>query len=37
MMPLVTGVGGIVAFYDNSLWIADLERHQIYIIMPKRP
>jgi hypothetical protein len=37
MMPLVTGVGGVVAFYDNVLWIADLKRHKIYLVMPKRP
>jgi hypothetical protein len=34
MVPLVTGIGGIVAFYDNCLWIADPIRHQLYIVMP---
>ena len=33
MVPLVTGIGGKVAFYDNCLWIADPVRHQVYIVM----
>ncbi|MBU1216769.1 hypothetical protein KJ870_08170 [bacterium] len=36
MTPLVTGVGGAVAFYDNCLWIADSLRQQVYIIMPNQ-
>ncbi len=36
MVPLVTGIGGIVAFYDNCLWIADPVRHQVYIVMPNQ-
>ena len=35
MTPLVTGVGGVVAYYDNSIWIADAKRQQLYIILPK--
>lgn len=34
MIPLVTGIGGVVVFYDNCLWVADPIHHQIYIIMP---
>jgi len=35
MVPLVTGIGGAVLFYDNCLWIADPMRHQVYIILPQ--
>ena len=37
MTPLVTGVGGVVVYYDNSLWIADAKRQQLYIIQPRIP
>lgn len=36
MAPLVTGVGGIVVFYDGCLWIADSSKHQLYIILPSQ-
>lgn len=35
MVPLITGIGGVVSFYDNCLWIADPVRHQVYIIVSK--
>ncbi|QIR75810.1 hypothetical protein FA592_06015 [Sulfurospirillum diekertiae] len=35
MVPLVTGIGGTIAFYDNRLWIADASLHQLYILTPK--
>lgn len=35
MMPLVTGIGGVVAYYDNALWVADAKRKQLYIILPE--
>jgi len=37
MTPLVTGVGGDIAFYDNCIWIADAKRQQLYILMPQVP
>lgn len=36
MVPLITGIGGVVAFYDNCLWIADPVHHQVYIVMPNQ-
>jgi hypothetical protein len=36
MMPLVTGIGGVVSYYDNALWVADTKRKQLYIILPER-
>jgi len=35
MTPLITGIGGVISFYDNTLWIADSVRHQVYIIVPQ--
>lgn len=35
MVPLITGIGGVVAYYDNALWVADAKRKQLYIILPE--
>lgn len=35
MIPLVTGIGGTIGFYDNRLWIADSLRRQVYILAPQ--
>ncbi len=35
MVPLVTGIGGAIAFYDNRLWIADGLTRQLYILTPQ--
>lgn len=35
MTPLVTGVGGVVAYYDNALWLADVKRQQLYVLLPQ--
>lgn len=35
MTPLVTGIGGVVAYYDNCLWVADPKNQQLYIILPQ--
>lgn len=37
MTPLVTGVGGSLAYYDNCLWIADTKQQKLYIVLPKTP
>ncbi len=35
MVPLVSGIGGAIAFYDNRLWIADASLRQVYIVTPQ--
>ena len=35
MVPLVSGIGGAIAFYDNRLWIADMSLRQVYIVTPQ--